>query len=936
MSQNSDKNLRRSLFGVTMLTVVSGFGYMSVQAQISGSPATPVLHRDAKQNGPTFGTRAAFDSRSAYPEGDDGRENRNTALPSYHVGVQPNGSIVTSTNQVLTPAGIQIALSPGGTQTAPLSSRVYAVAIRPDQQTVAALVQSSDAPIRIIDLQTNTEVQAFDGAGDKKGSFAGLAYSPDGKTLYASQDDGSVMIMNVAADGRVSLDTRIVLPQDAVGNPNPGGLAVSDDGNTLYVVLNRANALGIIDLQKKALVARVPVGNVPFGVIVSGKYAYVSNEGGRVAQPGEFTVPSSGTAVLADPGSAAASTGTVSVIDLAGGNTIGEIEVGLHPTAMAVQDDRLFVANSNSDSISVIDTAANKLIRTLRIRPFAHAPFGSSPNGIVVSGEHLFVTLGTNNAVAVLRWTGSSPEAEVEGLIPTGSFPGSIALDSARGQLVVGNVKGVGSLGPLRTIAGKTSHSVYADIGTISVISPAPDQLEAGTRKVYANNGWQVDREQARDMKPHAIPLVRGAPSLIRHVFLVVRENRTYDQVFGDLDRGNGDPSLTLFGKSVTPNAHALATRFPLVDNFYDMGRQSADGHQWIVQSINPDYNEKAGPDYVRSYPYNGGDSMTYGPTGWLWQDAVRHGITTRVYGEYANITTLPTGAPASSWSDWYRDSQILEGKIQGPLHLPVGSYQQSTLIPSLNALLDRNFPGFDGNVPDQYRYDVFKAEFDQFEARGDLPQLIIMTLPDDHTTGTIGSPTPAASVADNDLALGRLVDDVSHSSYWKDSVIFVEEDDAQNGVDHVDGHRSPFLVISPYAKLGIVDSTYYTQLNVNSTIEYILGLDPLNQFDLTAAPMSTLFTDSPHLAGYKVKPNQIPLNTLNGQAAAKTPLRKAWAKFANDMFRGKERTPDAEDSNLLNHSIWYATTGFKRPYPGERALLWPAQVQRATGAGQD
>lgn len=851
----------------------------------------------------------------------------NAAPPTYQIGVQPDGSIVTSTNQVLRPAGTQIVLP---------ASRVYAVAARPDYATAAALIQSSASPIRIIDLRSNKELQEFNGGGDARGSFNGLAYSPDGSRLYASQDNGAVMVMNVAADGQVTLNTRITLPQGPYGNPDPGGLAVSPDGSRLYVALNRSNALAVIDLRTNAVISQIPVGNAPFGVVLQGGLAYVSNEGGRVAGPKDFTVPSSGTPIVADPQSGAAVTGTVSVVDLAAGKTVGAIDVGLHPTAMALDGARLFVTNSNSDSISVISTIRNRVVRTIPIHAFPRAPFGSSPNGIAVRGAYLFVTLGTNNAVAVIRWQGGEEDAALEGLIPTGSFPGSITLDPTRGTLIVGNVKGIGSLGPDQTIQGKTSHAGYADVGTISVI-PAPSlrQLDDATRQVYANNGWRIHRDEAHGMAPRAIPLVRGAPSLIHHVFLVVKENRTYDQVLGDIGRGNSDPSLTVFGQQVTPNIHALATRFPLLDNFYDMGRQSADGHQWIVQSINPDYNEKESPDYVRSYPYNGGDSMTYGPTGWLWQDALRHGISTRVYGEYADIETLPPGASAT-WSDWYHDAQVLEGKTPGPLHLPVGALQRSTLIPSLNALLNHDFCGFDTTVPDQYRYDVFKMEFDHYVQTDTLPQLIIMTLPDDHTTGSLGSPIPAASVADNDLAVGRLVSDLSHSRYWKDSVIFVEEDDAQNGVDHVDGHRSPALVISPYARTGVVDSTYYTQVSINSTIEYILGLDPLNQFDMVAPPMSTAFTDEPDLAPYDLVPNQIPLNTLNGQSAAATPLQRAWQLFADALFRGKERTPDAVDSNQLNHAIWYVSTGFKRPYPGERAVLWPAQVKRADGPERD
>jgi hypothetical protein len=411
-------------------------------------------------------------------------------------------------------------------------------------------------------------------------------------------------------------------------------------------------------------------------------------------------------------------------------------------------------------------------------------------------------------------------------------------------------------------------------------------------------------------------------------VFLVVKENRTYDQVLGDIGRGNSDPTLTDFGATVTPNEHALATQFPLLDNFYVGGRQSADGHQWIVQGIAPDYIEKGGADFKRSYPYNGGDSMVYGPHNFMWNAALQHNLSVRVYGEYADQETLPSGA-SSAWTDWYKDSQILEGKMQGTLHLPVGSWQQGTQIPSLEAILNKNFPGFATNVPDQYRMDIFLPEFNQYVQNHNLPQLVIIELPADHTAGTSQNyPTPAAQNADNDLAVGRLVQAVSHSPYWKESAIFIEEDDAQNGVDHVDGHRSPVFVVSPYAKHnGYIDHTYYTQINVDRTIEQILGLTPMTQFDQTAVPMTSLFTDHPDLTPFNVLPAQTPLNQMNPGSTAQLQLEREWSLASDSWFAGKEGKLGAADPNKLNHAIWYSATGFKRPYPGESRLLHPTEV---------
>jgi YVTN family beta-propeller protein len=878
-------------------------------------------------------------------------------LPTYQVGTQTDGSVVTSVNQVITPAGTQIPLP---------RTRVNAVAVRPDNRTAAALTMDSGVPIRIMNLATGTEIQEFTPQGSGTGgAIAGLAYSPDGKTLYASQDNGYVIVANIASDGTISSNSVIAIPKNPAFNyngytvPNPAGLALSADGTKLYVALNRYNALGVVDLTQQKYVGQIAVGNAPNSVVVVGDRAYVSNEGGRPATSGDFTVNSSGTNIVADRETGAAATGTLSVVDLNNGRTIQDISVGLHPTSMTVDGPYLFVANTNSDSVSVIDTRTNWVVQTLPIRPFDGATFGSSPNGLVMTPQKkLYVTLGTNNAVAVYDWQAAKAAAAagehafgngdrgqfgLEGLIPTGWFPGSIAYNPATNQLLVGNVKGTGSLGAQRQILDHVGHSAYADSGTASVIPvPSNDTLESYTKQVFKNNGWHSDDGSDRpnqNARPHAIPNVIGEPSLIKHVILVVKENRTYDQVFGDIGRGSSDPSLTDFGTNVTPNHHALAAQFPLLDNFYVGGRQSADGHQWIVQGIAPDYIEKGGADFVRSYPYNGGDSMVYGPKGFLWNAALKKHLSVRVYGEYADQETVPSGYNSGSWQDWYNDSLILEGKKQGSLHVPIGAFSQWTQIPSLNAVLDHEFPGFNTGIPDQYRMDVFLMEFKKFVQQNNLPQLIIMTLPQDHTGGTAAnSPTPQADVADNDLAVGRLVDAVSHSPYWKDSAIFIEEDDAQNGVDHVDGHRSPVLVASPYAKRkGFIDHTYYTQINVDRTIEHILGITPMTQFDQTATPMSAIFTDYPDFTPYTALQNQIPLNQMNPGATAQLSVERAWAQASAEMFAGRQAKPDSENPNMLNHAIWYSATGFKRPYPGESKVLMPvAVVQQASTVDDD
>jgi hypothetical protein len=354
----------------------------------------------------------------------------------------------------------------------------------------------------------------------------------------------------------------------------------------------------------------------------------------------------------------------------------------------------------------------------------------------------------------------------------------------------------------------------------------------------------------------------------------------------------------------------------------------SADGHQWTDQAIAPDYIEKGFTDFSRSYPYNGGDSMVYAPTGFLWTDALAHGLTVKMYGEYAPSFVGPTGQAFGTWTDWYNDSLILEGKKTGSLHVPVGTFHAVADVPSVAENNNPAFPIFNTGIPDQYRLDVFFEDFQQYVANKSLPNLIVMTLCDDHTSGgTVGDPTPAAQVADNDLAVGRLVDAVSHSPFWADTAIFFVEDDPQAGVDHVDGHRSLAYIVSPYVRRHQVNHTYYTQISMVRTIEELLGLPPMNQHDKLAAPMTDAFTDVPDLTPYTSIANQIPLDTLNVASAKK--LQKAWQQEVARYFpRGPNQKADVADPNLLDHAIWYVNTKFSRPYPGQKRILYPKEIR--------
>jgi hypothetical protein len=474
------------------------------------------------------------------------------------------------------------------------------------------------------------------------------------------------------------------------------------------------------------------------------------------------------------------------------------------------------------------------------------------------------------------------------------------------------------------------------------------------TKQVVQNNHWDLTQniQSASGGNPRAkavaIPKKIGDPSLIKHVFLIIRENRTYDQVLGDVAAGNGDAALAVFGGQDTPNAHLLVQRFPLLDNFYDPSRQSADGHQWITEGMAPYADDIQSPDWNRSYPGgNAGDALAYTSKGFVFSEAAAAGLSVKLYGEYVENDTFlqPNGSTDEpSWTDFYNDSLAFEAGEEPTLYYQ-NTVQAESSVPAVYQHLIKNFPQFDLNIPDQFRVDLWIQDFNNDLANGTVPALSILWIMDDHTGGP---PTPDAEQADNDLAIGRIIDYISHSNVWPSSAIFLEEDDAQNGVDHVDGHRSPGFIVSPYAvQYGSTDHTYYTQVNMTRTIEQILGLTPMNQFDLVASPMRTAFVKGQppqsNFDPWTHVPNQVPLDQGVGgnqsQGDSKdTPavkaLRKAWLRKKAEIFAGKLNKPDAEDPDTVNHFNWYMSTGFTRPYPGENTVRPPSEFNRPAPAG--
>ncbi len=916
--------------------------------------------------------------------------------PTYYTGPQPNGSWVVSDGQIVNPAGTQVNLG--------IRVRAKAVALNPNIKTHTAAVLTmgtsttdGNGAVEVFDTNTGVVVQNFIpmGGNDPSGSYTGIAYSADGTHLVFSQDSSNVTVASVNAQGLLSDDAQISVPPNnsfitcfpnsppgayfvpcgtfySPSTSYPGGVALSQDGKSAYALLNQNDTLAKIDLTTLQQGTQIRVGNAPHSVVINhaGTTAYVSNEGGRIATAADFQIWSSGTEIVADPVVGAAITGTVSVVDLPSMTVTASIPTGLHPTGMAWSGQYLLVANTYSDTISVIDTTTNLVAATINlglpigIPGSGQAAYGAAPNSIAVDAKSAvaYVALYNANAIAVVSLA-KGATSPVLGMIPVGYAPSSVILDSAANALLVANDKGIGTRDSFECDHGVCGYNTHQDNGTVSIVPvPNSETLATMTKEVNAYNHWNrvQNIESASGGNPRATPVAIpekiGSPSLIKHVFMIIRENRTYDQVLGDVAAGNGDSSLAVFGGQDTPNVHNLVERFPLLDNFYDPSRQSADGHQWITEAMAPYADDIQSPDWVRSYPGgNAGDALAYHNNGFLFSEAAAAGESVKIYGEYVEGDTFlqPNGSTSEpSWSDFYADSQCFEG---GPDCGPPGTQGETTLyfqntvqaessVPAVYLHLVKNFPQFDLGIPDQFRVDLWQQDFNKDVAAGTVPALSILWVMDDHTGGP---PTPDAEQADNDLAVGRIIDYISHSNVWSSSAIFIEEDDAQNGVDHIDGHRSPGYIVSPYAvQYGPTDHTYYTQVNMTRTIEQILGLPPMNQFDLTATPMRTDFTDNPpqeNFLPWAHVPNQVALNqgvtpgATNPKDSPKVKaLRAAWLQKKAQVFAGKLTKPDSEDPETVNHLNWYMSTGFTRPYPGESTVRPPSQFNRPAPSKAD
>ncbi len=820
--------------------------------------------------------------------------------PVERVGPLGSGGHMMATHQLVRPAGESVEF--GG--------RPVDLALAPDGRTVYV---KDNQGLRVIDAATwkiRQELKFSSGGG---GSVHGIVVTRDGSRVFATSAQNLIWEINVAAEGKVELGRKLTMPgPGGTGNPAPAGLALSPDEKTLYVCLSRNNSLGVVEVASGKLVKELPVGVAPYGVVLVGEggKAFVSNWGGRHPRAGEKTAKSSGTDALVDERGVGAS-GTVSVVDLQQGKEVAQIVTGLHPCDLELSADQrtLYVANANSDTVSVIDTRTHRVVETIPVRPDPTLAFGSAPNALSLSqdGRTLFVANGGNNAVAMVT-LGQTPggKSRLEGFIPTAWYPGGLVNDGK--HLYIANVKGYGSRNQQPDKRGLNSHN---HLGTVSKVEiPGAAVLQAHTRQVKEDarvpqmlRAWDKSRNTRKAVP---VPTRLGEASVFDHVVYIIKENRTYDQIFGDLPQGKADPELCMFGREVTPNHHALAEQFVLLDNYYCNGILSADGHAWATEGYVTDYIEKSFGGFTRSYPFSGDDPVSFAPTGFIWDHLLLQGLSFRNYGEMSKSTPVPRDA---TFLDILKDHQTKAGKI---------TFEHDIQIETLRRYSCPDSPGWNMRIPDVIRAEVFLKEFAGYEQRGDWPNLIIIYLPSDHTSGTRpGNPTPRAQVADNDLALGQIVARISQSRFWPKTCIFVNEDDPQNGFDHVDGHRSICLVVSPYTKRGAVVSKFYNQTSVLHTLSRMFGVAPMNQMVALAPLMTDCFTSKPDFKPYQFLPNQIPLDEMNKATAQLQGDELHWALKSLEIPLDD---PDRADEDTLNRIVWHSVKGVNAPYPVELA----------------
>ncbi len=792
--------------------------------------------------------------------------------PLLHIGKQPDGGFLVSTGRRIEPASIAF------------NGRPTDIALHPSGEFFAVLGQSS------VFLATKEGVLADSAAPLGAGAgYRGLLWSVDGTRLYASVSNGFVLEFTLA-DRKLTAGKRLVIqPEGEKANPRPGGMTLTHDGSRLFVCACDRNAVAEIALPEGRFVREYPVQNLPFEVKLSAdeRTLIVTDWGGHLVQDGD-DMAASGNTMLAIDAHGATSSGTVSLVQRETGAT-QRIEVGLHPTGIAVAGNTAYIANAASDSISVLDIAGAKVVRTITLKWGSLNLFGAMPCALALRGSTLFICNGGDNALCEL----DIPTGTVRGYRPAGYFPLALALSADGNSAFVLNTKGNGSV--RNTVFGKPGNA-HDFQGTVSVVDLKAD-IKVATERVADDNDWNRNRA---DLTPK-LAVYNGA---IKHVLYIIKENRTYDEVFGDMPQGNGDPKLCDLGETITPNAHALARQFTLFDNGYVTGTNSADGHAWSTQALATDYLEHFYTGY-RTYPDDGDCAMAISPAGGLWDAALKKGKSLRVYGEFCDDELAVFTPTVTSWKEVWDD------RVSGKRRI---SKSVGTRIAALRPYIHPNYVYWPLLQSDQERADIFVGEYGRMSRENRVPNLMILSLPSDHTEGRDPHyPKPQCMVADNDRALGRIVEAVSHSKEWKETCIFVIEDDAQSGPDHVDGHRTVYAAYSPYTRRGYVDSNLYTTLSMLRSIEKMLGLDPMNRFDALTPPLTACFTDTPDLTPFTSVPNRIALDEMNPPLAKQTGLERYWTEKSLALdWSGLDRP----DPQVLNQVLWHTLRGVNTPYP--------------------
>lgn len=792
-------------------------------------------------------------------------------------------------NMILTPDGRYVVVTNTG-------FRQYLTVIRVEDGTITA--QREVGPERVRGRKP-----------EREGLYYGLAVlpAPNGRArIFASRgNEDRVWVLTLGPDGTFEDDGQFLdNPSGFADGDTPhaiAGIAVSPDGRTLYAANNHTDArtdmrgsLSILDVPSNRIARKTVLPGFPFAV------AYLPARNGN---PARVYVSSERD-------------GVVSVVAADTGRRVRDIRTGMHAMALLLDraGQRLFVANAGSDTVSVIDTTRDRVVRTILLRPDdARGLCGVTPTGLALSPDEqrLYVTCADMNALAVVHL----PEGRLIGYIPTGWYPTAVVVSPDGRKLFVANAKGINARIPNNRPVGPDGRwgQYIQNIieGTVAIIpTPANADLATMTRRVIANNRIKPELEK-RAAKNFRNP---G----IEHVIYIIKENRTYDQVLGDLPQGNGDPSLCLFPRAVTPNQHALAERFVLLDNFYVCAEVSADGWDWSVSGMISEYTARNAPyNYSgrgRNYDFEGQNNgvpvdlkgipdVARAPSGYIWDACARKGVSYRNYGAYLNFSNAEMRDKlGGKWvgEENYPNKKALVGHTCLDFRIYDMRYADSELWVKYNAPAPNQLKSY-GRFNDPARITTWRREFEEFVRKKNLPRFMLVRLGRDHTSGTTpGAFTPQAMVADNDYAVGQLVETVSKSPYWKKTAIFILEDDAQNGYDHVDAHRSIAFVISPYIRKGTVDSTFYNTDSMLRTMGLILGLPPLCQYDAVATPMN-VFGPTPD--------NDAPYEAILPAREIATAINKATAYRAQDSARllnplKEESLPDEELNDILWRSI--------------------------------